>query len=676
MNRCQAKVRLLLKSDTIFGSGQSAPGAEDVAVKKDQHGRPYLSGSTVKGLFRDAAENYLAWTVKNEAERKQLLCELLGSADGWTAGLRQRSVCFSPMTLSPGQEEAHLFLQRTNTQIDPQTGTAKRGSLRVLSCIRGGTSFEGSVVCAYEDKDRVRAIFSCIKALGTGRNRGMGQVAFQLDAWEELLPKGTASEEMPQRVLTYQLHLLEPLRVTDRANSHHTFLGACRVIPGSTIRGHVMGYLSRTYGDWFGAHKVRLLRDVRFSDIVPLGDSRLVIPTPMGFYENKTGSLFYSLLKEGDIRPDTKRASLAAFCSLEENREGSGLLLRAHSFHTGMETRLNIRQAHDASTPGGVFRTEHLLPGQQGQGMVLFGQNVPSEVCQRVKEAISAPEMRLGANASAGFGRCRADGLQWRQDTPESAEYGFANAEHVPTTLYMLLLSPLCMANSQGAPCALDQPLMSRLLGREVRALLCATSTKELSGYNTTLGTRLPIRTCYERGCVFKVTTGEPVLLSTLQTMERDGLGLYREEGMGRVLFIRQFEDILGRERKPPERRRQTAAEQKFAWLNRQVGPFRKKHSQSHMSSSQLGAFEREFCACACQTNGEAQEALMTWYNGFRRYDAEKGIDDAETRKKAEWLKEYVETDIIASQEIPAATVKERIQLLKELIQLSRKEEL
>jgi len=674
MSRYQAKVHLLLKSDTIFGSGQSTPGAEDVAVKKDDHGRPYLSGSTVKGLFRDAAENYLSWTVENEAERKQLLAELLGSAESWSSGLHQRSVCFSPMTLSPGQETANLYLQRTNTQIDPQTGTVKSGSLRVLSCIRGGTRFEGTVVCAREDKDRVRAIFSCIKALGTGRNRGMGQVAFQLDEWEELLPKETASEGTLQRVLTYQLHLLEPLRVTNRAISHNTFLGACRVIPGSTIRGHVMGYLSRTYGDWFRANKVQLLRDVRFSDIVPLGDSKPVIPTPMGFYANKTGSVFYSLLKEGDVRPDTKRASLAAFCSLEENMGEPGLFLRAHSFHTGMETRLNIRQAHDASTPGGVFQTEHLLPGQQGQGMVIFGQNVPMTVRQRVKEAISAPEMRLGANASAGFGRCRTDALKWQADTPESAEYGFANKEQVSTTLYMLLLSPLCMFNSLGDPCALDQALMSRLLGTEVTALFCSTSTKELSGYNNTLGTRLPIRTCYERGCVFKVTTSEPVLLSTLQAIERDGLGLYREEGMGRVLFIRRFEEIQGRERKAPKHRRLTATEQKFAWLNQQVEPFRKKLSESNMSSSQLGSFESEFCAHDSQNPEEATRALTTWYDGFRRYDAEKGIDDAETKKKAEWLKDYVETAIIASEEIPVSAFKERIQLLKELIQLSRKE--
>jgi len=676
MSRYQAKVKLLLKSDTIFGSGQSTPGAEDVAVKKDDHGRPYLSGSTVKGLFRDAAENYLSWTMEDIAKRNQLLTELLGSAESWTSGLHQRSVCFSPMTLCPGQEEANLYLQRTNTQIDPQTGTVKSSSLRVLSCIRVGTTFEGTVVCAQEDTDIVRSVFSCIKALGTSRNRGMGQVAFQLEKWEELLPNKTQPKEVHQRVLTYHLHLLEPLRVTNRAISHNTFLGACRVIPGSTIRGHVMGYLSRVYGDWFKANKVQLLRNVRFSDIVPLGDSKPVIPTPMGFYANKTGSVFYSLLKEGDVRPGTKRASLAAFCSLEKDTNKPGLLLRAHRFHTGMETRLNIRQAHDASTSGGVFQTEHLLPGQQGQGMVIFGRNVSMEVRQKVTEAISAPEMRLGANTSAGFGRCCADELKWREDTPESVVYGFNNEEPISTTLYMLLLSPLCMSNSLGDPCALDHVLMSRLLGTEVTALLCATSTRELSGYNNTLGTRLPIRTCYERGCVFKVTTSQPVLLSILQAIEQEGLGLYREEGMGRVLFIRQFEEILGKEKKSPEHHGLTATEQKFAWLNRQVEPFRKKFFKSNMSPSQLGDFESEFCAHDNQNPEEARRSLTMWYDGFRRYDEEKGIDDAETKQKAEWLKDYVEKDILDSEETPASTVKERIQLLKELIQLSRKEAL
>lgn len=45
----ELQVRLELLSDTIFGSGHSIPGGEDIAVCQDENGYPYLKGTTLQG---------------------------------------------------------------------------------------------------------------------------------------------------------------------------------------------------------------------------------------------------------------------------------------------------------------------------------------------------------------------------------------------------------------------------------------------------------------------------------------------------------------------------------------------------------------------------------------------------------------------------------------------------
>ena len=58
----ELQVRLELLSDTIFGSGHSIPGGEDIAVCQDENGYPYLKGTTFKGLLRESMHDLLEWS--------------------------------------------------------------------------------------------------------------------------------------------------------------------------------------------------------------------------------------------------------------------------------------------------------------------------------------------------------------------------------------------------------------------------------------------------------------------------------------------------------------------------------------------------------------------------------------------------------------------------------------
>ena len=66
--RITLHVQMKLLSDTILGAGFSIPGGEDIAVRRDPDGHPYLEGSTLKGLLRESLENWTVWTGGSEAD--------------------------------------------------------------------------------------------------------------------------------------------------------------------------------------------------------------------------------------------------------------------------------------------------------------------------------------------------------------------------------------------------------------------------------------------------------------------------------------------------------------------------------------------------------------------------------------------------------------------------------
>src|SRR5699024_7653256 len=89
------RMTMELLSDTIFGSGFSIPGGEDIAVCRDAAGYPYLKGSTLKGLLRESLENYLVWTGGDEAELNALLGE-----SGWSGTDDGRRIHLTELTLN------------------------------------------------------------------------------------------------------------------------------------------------------------------------------------------------------------------------------------------------------------------------------------------------------------------------------------------------------------------------------------------------------------------------------------------------------------------------------------------------------------------------------------------------------------------------------------------------
>lgn len=183
------KVRMELISDTIFGSGISVPGAEDIGVLFDRNGFPYLKGSTLRGILREEAENYAAWTGKSR--------EWLESRFG-RSGIHPSSGanCVTVTDFELPYEIRSLVMkenvrcediftsERTFTKLE--NGMVEDGSLRTARCINKGFVFYGEVLCNEEDEKEIKEILSFIHWIGTMRTRGFGEVALSVvEAKEE-----------------------------------------------------------------------------------------------------------------------------------------------------------------------------------------------------------------------------------------------------------------------------------------------------------------------------------------------------------------------------------------------------------------------------------------------------------------------------------------------------------
>lgn len=192
------KVKIELLSGTIFGSGKSVPGGENITVQADEEGFPYLLASTFKGILREEMVNLKDWLPKRYSLFD--IKELFG-AEGEHC-IDDKRIIISDFTVS---ENVKMYVRKskliseqitecftstyTFTSINDD-GIAKAGSLRQCRYINKGIVFYGNIKCSEDVCDFVKDGLSAIKFIGTMKSRGFGRVRVS-----EVIEKGEWSYE-------------------------------------------------------------------------------------------------------------------------------------------------------------------------------------------------------------------------------------------------------------------------------------------------------------------------------------------------------------------------------------------------------------------------------------------------------------------------------------------------
>lgn len=661
MSRVTLRVTMELLSDTILGSGHSTPGGEDIAVYRDDNGYPYLKGTALKGLLRENLENWLDWTGGSQADVNAILGE-----SGWCGQTDERRMLLTDLKLTQFPSDPELcYDMRTFTQLE--NGVIKSGTLRSAMCICRGLTFTGELICEEADAELIQNALSCIKWAGTMRSRGFGCVKVK---GERLKPSSDEPERLPAaNCIRLRLRIETPVLITDLGRSQNNSYETRGFIPGSAVRGLVISSLQEQKPEWFQSHRAELLSErVRFLDLVPVLDEQAPLPSIMGFYENKEGTRFVSVVPDGTFDKGLKRAKLGEFCSLADGT--------VHFWSAKTDGVTRIQRSVQAGEDSRPFQTSYLKAGQELEGYILLEDG---SMAPELGEVFAGP-VWIGADRYEGFGKCSVSRLKPAAEPKWMTEYGCGSPEDVPCAgegqyvLYLLAVSPLTMLDEYGEPCGIDEKYLAKKLGVDsITMSYCSTAVSEYGSYNRTWQCREPSMRMYDRGSIFKLLCSQKPECGRLRAVQREGLGIRKAEGYGQILFLRPelFEGLHKKEKLEPDHCSLEKAEQRRArirWIMDNAG----RVYANRLSKSQLGSIQ-SLCEKAKSKGGNLWEL-----NQFFRKNINRGTQGQRFESIHRMVEKILDTPLSETLGVPYEnaddTVCERLSLLIQLFDFSRKD--
>lgn len=166
------------------GSGLSAGADVDTLVVKDDDDLPFVPGKTIKGLLREAVEDYAALTQEVSAERIDAVFGSFDSKEKFSRGV----AFFGNAALSDDEAKAiksdklqQFLYKRLSATAIGENGVAKDHSLRRIEVVVP-CKLQGKILDVPEDFVEVlKKSMGLIKRLGSWRNRGLGRCTFKCE---------------------------------------------------------------------------------------------------------------------------------------------------------------------------------------------------------------------------------------------------------------------------------------------------------------------------------------------------------------------------------------------------------------------------------------------------------------------------------------------------------------
>ena len=324
----------------------------------------------------------------------------------------------------------------------------------------------------------------------------------------------------------------EPVRIVDDSRSQHGECTTLRYIPGSTMRGLVINQLAKE--DDFSKLKQYLFSDdVQFMNAYLTVGDKECIPSPKGFYEDKLVSRgeknIENVVIDGKFDEGLKRADLGDVSFFSDET------IRYCSVKTSSDLKIKINvEKRD------VFRNEYIMPGHTFVSYIRIGNE---ELAERIK-AIVEKGFRIGNARSSGLGKCVTEDATIIRTLPYAS---VCQTEDMPDECYMYLLSDTCMRSVMGEPCGIDFDILREKLGLDqldIKQIFAATSKRTVMGYNRNWKGVVPAVPVYEKGSVFHLRFRGTIESGKAMALMDEGIGIRRNEGFGRVIFLKGYENL------------------------------------------------------------------------------------------------------------------------------------
>ncbi len=333
------------------------------------------------------------------------------------------------------------------------------------------------------------------------------------------------------KYLMYTFRNVEPVRIIDDSESQHGENATLKFIPGSTIRGLIVNGLAKQYENFEAVKKLLFSEKIQFLNAYPTIEGKSMIPSPKGFYEDKTitegKKSIQNVVITGDFDEGMKRASLGNVSYLD------GDCIRYMSIKTMSDMKIKINDKKRD-----VFRNEYICPGYQFLGFIRLEEEIDEKEIRKILEG----GFRLGNARSSGLGKC----LLIIDEITDALPYNeYIQSGNIQNECYMYLASDMCMLSDNGEPCGINVEQLEEKMGvSDLEVKYASTSKKDIRGYNRNWGGKIASLPVYEKGSVFHLEFSGILTKENANLIMDKGLGTRRNEGFGRVLFLKNYEKV------------------------------------------------------------------------------------------------------------------------------------
>ena len=387
-----------------------------------------------------------------------------------------------------------------------------------------------------------------------------------------------SNDRIPTHVLRYRLTLKAPVVIPTVDGDPNTVVTRIDV-PGTHLWGvaawHCLQQLNHTPADP-EFRQAFLDGGLRFLTAYPEADDppQRLIPIPHSIRELKEDETLVDFVeKPPDNDTSTKRLE-RHYARLDTSVLKTRAVKKERNYHharVANDRRIGRALGTDVTDGGAFFRYEAIQASQKFQGAVLGTE----EYLKKLKHWLEEVDLvRLGRSRSAQYGEAKFEWVDPNTEPQELQELtewnGFLKKHEVlelkpiedcdsKQCLIITTLSPLLVVNDCGHPEArFPECELIEILGLDVSALELSwsyTRTEMIGGYQAHLGLPRQQWPAIASGSVFAFNIPYPcneedrhLQKEQLLQLERNGLGLRKGEGYGRVAVNRQ--DNIGSKEK------------------------------------------------------------------------------------------------------------------------------
>lgn len=588
--RLSLEFMLILQSDWHINAGFGVDGKADAVIERDPQGKPIISGTTLKGIFRDALYD-LALILQ---EKPNQLTDILGAPgcdSHWRFSVARTKSTKESMIATGVRVDPRFRRAEDNKYFKRELGAAAEFSFEVNGNVElthkeisEAQKEQKSFDQAIEEKvqkeiEWLVAAAAYIDRLGGRRRRGNGKCIISLvdqhlhnevlesfenrychgthqltDNWKTLIITDNDFEVVPYRTSSRRYRIViyteRPIIIAEKPEAGNVYQGQI-VIPGSTLRG-AFAELARP-GDLQVNDPMRyeefkrlfISGELRFSHLNPLevndGVGIPVAQFPMGVQQDENSQDAFTSVFQGI----TKQKGFSGWGLLQDGFQKA-------SYHTESHPHIRINPDLKRASDGDLYTYEAIPAGRYYAGELYLKDDDWQCIGELLRVNIGKPfELLIGKGRHRSYGQVKAIIVPIDEDEPPLWIHTSIEKRLEMTsadTLYITLATDTIVQDTWGRFYGRFEPdwLAHELKISNVQLADASAErsdqvvrTKVVESFDARSGLPRWRDKALIAGSTAQLVfaNGQRPSIGELKRLETEGIGLRRGEGYGRVIF-------------------------------------------------------------------------------------------------------------------------------------------